>query len=216
MTDGHRSIRELLGSYALGHLDGPEQITVAAHLDTCVACRTELAELTPLAARPTGVDADRVEGTPGPPPELADRVLDRVRAERRATRHVPRRDVLVAAAAVVVAGAVGFALGTTRDGVPLEPVAVQALDPDLVAQANLVPHTWGMEIKLDGAGFDPGAVYRVTVRDEQGREVDAGEFLGTGPNELHCNLNSSVLRDAAAGFTVLDDEGAVVLAAQLP
>jgi len=202
VTDGHRSIRELLGSYALGHLDGPEQITVAAHLDTCVACRTELAELTPLAAPPTGVDADRV--------------LDRVRAERRATRHVPRRDVLVAAAAVVVAGAVGFALGTTRDGVPLEPVAVQALDPDLVAQANLVPHTWGMEIKLDGAGFDPGAVYRVTVRDEQGREVDAGEFLGTGPNELHCNLNSSVLRDAAAGFTVLDDEGAVVLAAQLP
>ena len=215
MSDGHRSVRELLGSYALGHLDGPEQITVAAHLDTCRACRAELAELTPLAARLNGVDADRVEGTPGPPPDLADRVLDRVRAERRATRHSPWRGVLAAAAAVVAAAA-GFALGTARDGVPLEPVAVQALDTDLAAEANLVPHTWGMEIKLDGTGFDPGAVYRVTVRDERGREVGAGEFLGTGPSELRCNLNSSVLRDDATGFTVHDDEGAVVLAAQLP
>ncbi|MDQ3989396.1 MAG: zf-HC2 domain-containing protein [Actinomycetota bacterium] len=216
MTDGHRSVRELLGSYALGHLEGSEQITVAAHLDTCVSCRAELAGLTPLAGRLAGVDADRVEGTPGPPPELADRVLDRVRAERRATRHFPRRGVLVAAAAVVVAGAAGFALGTTRDGVPLEPVSVQALDADLAAEAGLVPHTWGMEIKLDGTGFDPGTAYRVTVRDEQGREVGAGEFLGTGPSELHCNLNSSVLRDDATGFTVRDDQGTAVLAARLP
>ena len=37
--DDHRRLRELLGSYALGHLDGDEEASVRAHLDGCPACR---------------------------------------------------------------------------------------------------------------------------------------------------------------------------------
>ena len=41
--------------------------------------------------------------------------------------------------------------------------------------------------------------------------MPAGAFLGVGPAELNCNLNSSVLREDATGFEVVDAEGAVVL-----
>ena len=45
MTDGHRELREQLGSYALGHLPDGEALALRAHLDGCAACRADLADL---------------------------------------------------------------------------------------------------------------------------------------------------------------------------
>ena len=59
--------------------------------------------------------------------------------------------------------------------------------------------------KLSGEGFTAGEVYRVAVTEQDGGVVPAGQFLGVGPAELHCNLNSSVLREdasARAAWTV--------------
>ena len=92
---------------------------------------------------------------------------------------------------------------------------MQALAPGVQASAVAIPHTWGVEITLDADGFARGAVYRVVVRDEGGRTVSAGEFIGTGDAAMRCNLNSSVLRADATGFDVLDDRGAVVLHGEL-
>jgi hypothetical protein len=75
----------------------------------------------------------------------------------------------------------------------------------------VVPHTWGMEVKLSGEGFTAGEIYRVSVTEADGDAVPAGEFLGVGPGRLDCNLNSSVLREDAVGFEVADADGAVVL-----
>ncbi|MGY1787717.1 zf-HC2 domain-containing protein [Geodermatophilus sp. SYSU D00698] len=217
--DEHRELRELLGAYALGALGPAERDRVRAHLDGCPGCRAELAEIEPLAARLARVDPDALDATPTPPPDLGARVLGRIAEEER-RRVLPlrragtRRRVLAATAVAGVAaagGAVGWLVRPVPDPPPLEPVAVQAVAPGVQARADLVPHTWGVEVKLTGTGFEDGEVYRVAVTDDAGREVPAGEFLGVGGVELRCNLNSSVLRADAVGFEVVDADGDVVV-----
>ena len=53
------------------------------------------------------------------------------------------------------------------------------------------------------------------VTDEDGTPVPAGQFLGVGPAELRCNLNSSVLREDATGFEVVAADGTVVASSEL-
>lgn len=222
MTEDHRRLRERLGVHALGHGTPAERAELGAHLDGCPSCRAELAELAPLAGRLAGVDPAHLDSDPAPPPWLGQAVLARIAAEER-SRPAPvvplHRRRLVAAAAAVGVAAAGFGVGWLVRPVPapepLEAVAVEVAAPDLVASADVVPHTWGMEVQLTGSGFTAGAVYRVLVTEEDGDEVPAGEFLGVGPGELHCNLNSAVLRQDAAGFRVLDAAGQVVLTSQL-
>lgn len=215
--EGHQELREQLGVFALGHGSPMERAALRAHLDGCAACRAELAELTPLAARLADVDPDRLDETPAPPAGLRDAVLARIAAEPRPPVRLAdhRRRRLVAAAAAVAIAAAAFAVGwlvrpQPAPG-PLEPVAVQTADTGIEASAAVVPHTWGVEVKLSGSGFTAGEVYSVTVRQADGDQVPAGAFLGIGPGELDCNLNSPVLRADAAGFDVVDAEGAVVV-----
>ncbi len=215
----HRELREQLGVYALGHGTPDERAAVRAHLDGCAACRAELAALVPLAARLDLVDPDRLDETPAPPPGLGDAVLARIAAEAgpRRSSGRGRRRVLASAAAVGVAAA-GFGVGWLARPVPdppLEPVSVQVTDPDIEATADVIPHTWGVEVRLSGTGFTAGEAYRVAVTEDDGRVVPAGEFLGVGPGRLDCNLNSSVLRDDATGFTVVGADGTVVLRSEL-
>jgi len=219
----------LLGAFALGDVTEAEALAIRAHLDGCAACRAELAELTPLAARLAWADVDRLDDVPVTPPELEALVFDRLRAEAgrtaettarsSAARRRIRRRALVTAACVAAAG-IGFAVAwATKPGPPrgpLEPVAVRALDADVRdLTADVVPHTWGMEIKLAGAGFDAGATYEVKVITASGTVVDAGEFIGLGETTMHCNLNSSVLREDATGFEVLDEAGDVVVTSSI-
>lgn len=212
----HRALREELGVYALGAGSPDERAVVRAHLEGCAACRAELAELAPIAARLADADPDRLDEEPAPPPGLADAVLARIAAEGELPPARRRRRTRLAAGALVLAtAAAAFAVGWLVRPVPppppLESVAVEVTDPDITATADVVPHTWGVEVKLAGAGFTAGEVYRVTVLEDDGDAAPAGAFLGTGPAELFCNLNSPVLRDDAEGFQVVDASGAVVL-----
>ena len=88
---------------------------------------------------------------------------------------------------------------------------MQVDDPGVHASADLVDHTWGVEVKLTATGFDRGSRYRATVLGVDGRRYPAGGFVGTGTREMDCHLNSSVLRDRAAGFEIRDGDGAVVV-----
>lgn len=218
--DGHREIRESLGAYALGGMSESESTAVRAHLDGCPGCRAELAEIEPVVGPLRAVDPDRLDRTPAPPPWLGDQIVARAVAGPGVQRR-RRSSVLVGAAAAavaaVLAGGIGFVVGagTATPDVPREPVALRVVDAEVDASATVVPHTWGMEITLVADGFRPGTAYRVVVLDDAGRQVDAGEFLGTGDSPMRCNLNSSVLRAGAAGFDVLAPGGAVVLHGEL-
>ncbi|MGI5502317.1 anti-sigma factor family protein [Lentzea sp. CA-135723] len=203
----HERRTELLGAYVLNHLTGHELAAVQDHLDECAECQRTVAEFAPVVRALARVDADDVTV----PAHLEELVVQRVDAQRGRRRRVPL--LLTAAAAVVIAGATWWYL---RPNVPLEPVALDRQAPGVTAEASLVPHTWGVEIKLDGQGFADGQAYQVAVTRADGGEVSAGSFVGTGENVMHCNLNSSVLRANASGFVVRDAAGAIALSSTFP
>ena len=219
----HRMLRTNLGAYALGHLDPEEAGQVEEHLRTCSTCRAEYDELLPVAGALAGL-RDPTGSGPGlstddggaPPPDLEGRVVRQVREARSAEqrRGWLRSAALVAGGAVAASAVLGVAVGLRDDAespaVPLEAVDVLTDAPGVEAEADLVAHTWGVEVKLTATGFDRGDRYRVVVVGEDGRSYPAGGFVGTGTVEMHCNLNSTVLRDSAAGFEVRDVTGQVV------
>ena len=149
------------------------------------------------------------------PDGLRDAVLGRIAAEQTApARRAPRTRQWVAAAAVAagLAGVgVGWLVRPVPDTGPLQAVGVQVVAADVAARADVVPHTWGLEVRLHGDGFTAGEVYRVQVTEDGGGVVPAGQFLGVGPGSLDCNLSSSVLPRDASGFQVLDSTGDLVV-----
>lgn len=213
----HEAVRVLLGPYVLGALGPEESDRLEAHLDGCAACRADLDELTPVATALAAVRGTAA-ALPQPPADLGHRVEAAVTAERRRTRSGTRRTVGIAAAAAAAAVAVTLAgvRLTEPPPVPLEAVPVAVEAPGLTASAGVVPHTWGVEVRLTATGFRTGDRYRVVVLGEDGKDYPAGEFVGTGARSMVCNLNSSVLRAEAAGFEVRDADGSVLVESRFP
>ncbi|HWO46456.1 MAG TPA: anti-sigma factor, partial [Solirubrobacterales bacterium] len=86
-----REWRELLGAYALGHLEGDERAGLEAHLDGCPQCRAELASLQPVALMLPHADPARFGPAPQPPAELGQRVAATIAAERERGEKRQRR-----------------------------------------------------------------------------------------------------------------------------
>lgn len=216
--DAHREMRESLGAFILGHLDQTENTQVRAHLDGCAACRAEYEALAPLATALRDVDPDSLEEALEPGALLGARIEADIASERTGRRRrtaVQRALVGTAASLILVATFVaGGRLAGDDSPVPLEAVFVSSELAGVTADADLVDHTWGLEIQLNVTGLEDGARYTTTVQSA-GREYPAGEFIGVTGVEIHCNMNSSVLRDDATSFTVWDSDGRPVLHAQL-
>ncbi len=235
----HQALREALGPLALGHLARDEAATLRAHVDGCAACREELAQITPLVARLDTVDPDRLEHLPAPPAGLGGRIHATV-AHERTQRHaedgrhrevrargrargVGRLPLLGAAAALVAVALVGgLLLGRATAPapavVPLESITLAPTgEADVtVDRADLVAHTWGVELRLVGAGFEDGDTFRAAFRDaDTGELTAAGEFLGTGSAPMTCFLQSAALRDDVSEVVVSDASGTIVLRAAL-
>lgn len=132
-----------------------------------------------------------------------------------------RRPVLAAAAVALVALGGGVVVGRAtapEPQVPREVVALQEVrdTPVEVAEAVLVPHTWGVEMRMVAAGFAEGRTFRAAFRDARtGRLRPAGAFLGTGAATLVCHLQAAVLREDVSEVVVTDAGGEVVLTAAL-
>ena len=99
--------------------------------------------------------------------------------------------------------------------IPIETVPVRAAAGVQARTADVIAHTWGVEARFVGSGFQAGRVYRAAFRADDGRLLPAGEFLGTGAEELRCNMQSALLRTDTTAFVVMDDSGAAVLTASL-
>lgn len=221
----HQVLRETLGAYALDLLDEAETAQITRHLQTCELCRAEVSELSGLGAMLREVDLTRLE-LPDPVPELTPE-LERAIAERLDDTpppadviplRRPRRWLAVASGAaaglLLVGGLGGYLLAPRPPEVPFEPVPVVVAQAGTEATAGVIPHTWGVEIRMTASGFTAGEHYVVKVIDDTGAQRDAGEFVGTGDQPMVCNLNSSVLRDDAAGFVVFDDNDREVVTSQ--
>lgn len=216
MTD-HEQLRISLGAYVLGGLADDEAADVEAHLGTCAACRAELDELVPPARVLAELRSVGPTDVPAAPADLQDRVVTAVAAERDRERRTTWRRQAALSAVGGIAAAVVLVVGlvVTRPdaapAVPTEDVTVAVGVSGVRADADLVDHTWGVEVKLTASGFDEGRRYVVTVLGTDGRRYPAGGFVGTGEREMLCNLNSTVLRASAAGFEVRDRRGRVVV-----
>ena len=208
----HDDLTALLGPAALGLLTTPEQEQLERHLATCPTCREELAALTAVAGHLGDLDTDSALSLGAP--ARADAVLATVARERRRGQRL--QAVLAAAASVAVLLAGLVAAGSLdADPVATVPVEAVAVRGEVEATAGLVAHTWGVEIKLVAAGLAEGRPYSVQVLTQDGEVVGAGAFIGTGAKPLFCNLNTSVLREDARSFAVLDSSGRMVLTADL-
>lgn len=234
--DGHRELRELLGSYASGHLPGAEADRVRAHLDGCAECRAELDGLVSVARALRGVDVSSFTDPAPVPPGLGEGVrravaqarvdhdadeLGRRRAAAVARRRRSRLRLLGAAAAVVVAlgvgGAVGRATAPEPPQPPLEAISMEVgADQEVsVESADLVAHTWGVELRIVAVGFAEGETFQAAFRTDDGRLVPAGEFIGVGSSPMTCFLQSAALRGDVTQVVVTGAGGRTVLSSDL-
>ncbi len=221
---GCAQLREVAPDVALGLLTGEERAAALAHLESCEACRAEVAGL--------AVTADEVllaapEATP--PAGFADGVLARLAAKRADDEVVPaavrvphrrrRRVAVVALAAAAVALVVAGLVTVVRsDEPPAESVASTEMRTgrgQVVGEATVrgggpvvvtvdVPEWAAMVERWDAP---PGADYWLAVEARDGTRTvspvpDAGE-----PGGWEVSVDAGP--DEVATVSMLDDEGRV-------
>ncbi len=153
-----------VAAYVLGVLDRAEREAFDAHLAAgCPQCAERLAELAPVGGllAEFAADADPADPVPRPDPAMLGRLVEEVRASRRRGR-VRRLALVVAAAAVAVAGPAVTAAVITADSPPgvVATAAAHrftAADPASGARAvvDVDPVPWGSRITLELSGV-PG------------------------------------------------------------
>lgn len=142
-------VRISLGAYVLGALDAEETAEVEAHLETCAACRAELAELSGLPPLLARVSAEDIERAAAPPRAVLDGVFADVLANADAdaavappvvasARRGGRSRVLLALAASVVVAAVGGTawVSVAQKGSESTAVGSVAAAPDQASSAS--------------------------------------------------------------------------------
>lgn len=184
--------RTQLGAYALGALEPAEVQEVDEHLATCAECRAELAELEEMKDYLGEVPPEAfLEG----PPEGGDLLLQRTLREVReltpepvqAPAPVKRRSrwLLVAAALVLVAGALGGGVALGRSTVPQadEPAAgykeVTATDANTgtTMATTVEPRAGWSWIRVNIKGLKAGAECQMLVTDRTGKSWVAGSWV---------------------------------------
>ncbi len=101
--------------------------------------------------------------------------------------------------------------------VTIEAVALTVEEPGITIETSgLVAHTWGVELRMSGRGFDKGVVFQAAFRSSETGDLEtAGAFIGTGRNQMTCNLQSALMRAQATEVVITNASGRVVLDAPL-
>jgi anti-sigma factor RsiW len=191
-----REWRELLGAYALGHLEGDERAGLEAHLEGCAGCREELAALAPVARMLPHADPARFELAPEPPPELGRRIASAIEGEKQRTRRRRRRTfggfaLGGAAAAAVAAVLLLFVLGGSSTDAG-QPVEFTDLPEGISINATLEPHAYGTEIHMYVHGVPSGTLCRVWLRGPRGASYPAGTFRYRWGDDSDAVLSSAL------------------------
>jgi len=205
-----REWRELLGAYALGHLEGDERAGLEAHLDGCAGCREELAALAPVARMLPHADPARFGPAPQPPPELGQRISATIAAEKRGMETRRRRRLLGGfagggvAAAAVAAVLLLFVFGGDGQG-PRQVVRFANLPEGISIDAALEPHAYGTEIHMYVHGVPSGTLCTVWLRGPKGVSYPAGTFRYRWGNDSDAVLSSAL--DLSRTRAVVVDTG---------
>jgi|SRR5215204_5783150 len=206
-----REWRELLGAYALGHLEVDERAGLEAHLDGCARCREELAALQPVALMLPHADPARFGPAPQPPPELGQRVAATIAGERELGEKRRRRlfggfALGGATAAAVAAVLLLFVFGGDGEsGGPEQQVMFAGLPAGITIDATLQPHSYGTEIHMYVHGVPSGTLCRVWLRGANGASYPAGTFRYRWGDDSDAVLSSAL--DLSRTRAVVVDTG---------
>ncbi|HKF81743.1 MAG TPA: anti-sigma factor [Solirubrobacterales bacterium] len=205
-----REWRELLGAYALGHLEGDERAGLEAHLEGCAGCREELAALAPVARMLPHADPARFELAPDPPPELGRRIAATIESEKQRTQQHRRRRAIGGfafggfAAAAVATLLLLFVFGGSGSDAS-QPVRFTDLPKGISIDATLEPHAYGTEIHMYVHGVPSGTLCRVWLRGADGASYPAGTFRYRWGDDSDAVLSSAL--DISRTRAVVVDTG---------
>ncbi len=211
-----REWRELLGAYALGHLERDERAGLEAHLEGCAGCREELAALAPVARMLPHADPAHFGPAPQPPPELGQRIAATIAAEKQRTQQRQRRRLLGGfafggAAAAVATVLLLFVFGGSSDQEPVQEVRFANLPEGISIDATLEPHAYGTEIHMYVHGVPSGTLCRVWLRGPKGVSYPAGTFRYRWGDDSDAVLSSAL--DLSRTRAVVVDTGRRTFAA---
>jgi hypothetical protein len=180
-----------LGVYLVGALDPDERAAVEAHLQDCVTCREELAQL---AALPSMLAQLSIDDFPLEPLEAPEHLFDRVAAvareehERTAARRQRhyRRLTAVAAAVVLIVGATvgsliafgghhsgGAAISATRGHV------FSQTEHNVTMRVSLAAQTTGTGLKVTVSGLPRDEHCQLIAFAKDGSRDVAGRWDAT-------------------------------------
>lgn len=201
-----------LGAYVLGGLNPAERRAFEDHLDGCSQCRTELAELVPVAALlgrvaavPSGPDAAAAE------PAL-ETLLSTVRAGRRRTRIT--RWVATAAAVCLVAGAGAVVLdhrrtpGTTSTGAALAMTAGRGLTT--AARISITHKAWGTAISSHADDLPTTGTFTLQAIADDGTVEPAATWGATTTGKANVGGATSIQAEDLGQIRILGPDDAVI------
>lgn len=213
----HQVLRQMLGAFLLGGLDGNDRARLEAHLRVCPGCARELTDLSPvpgLLARVRSEDLDLAED---PPPRPDDVALRRMLSRRRRRRTARVAAGLLAAAACVTVGlAVGRASAPAPSASSLPADAVVELVAPTGSAASgsaaLVTKPWGTELHLSLTRMPARGPFRLEAEDSAG-SVEIAATWGTTTRRAALVVGaSSRPPDQLRGLRVVGPDGVVLSA----
>ncbi|MBX6769186.1 MAG: zf-HC2 domain-containing protein [Actinomadura rubrobrunea] len=231
--------RAALGVYIVGAIDAAERSRLEAHLETCPACRDELAGLAGLPALLGRVDEAQIRQAADPPPELLDSLLARA-AERRkgplrrfagGTGRLRWTPLAAAACLMFLAGMlVGGLVRPFGDGAPTAERTVTAVprptgatppaarlaasDPrsKIDAHVMLYDKKWGTKVELYLAGAPRGArcKWYAVARDGQ-RDPLGSWYVAYGEGYGRYDASTMFRREQIFSFEIVTVQGRPIL-----
>lgn len=223
-------------AYVLGSLSSSERREFEAHLETCVRCRTAVADLSGMPALLGLLSAEDVrslddEQLEPPPlrPEVLNSVLDKVRWRRRRSRWLTSGAVGLAAALLAVGLVVAIRpeIVGLRDGdttQTAEQLQMTKLAPtSFSATVALSSFAWGTRIDMactygewSGGGGAPPSNLGMVVVGRDGTKTQIATWLGLSGATALPSGNTTMPKDRIAAVQLVSvDSGQVLLERQM-
>ncbi len=199
----HADLRLALGAYVLGALEPSEHAEVAAHLEDCAACRSELTDLAPMPGLLGRLTADEARTTAeeSVPAAALEGALAVVAARRRVRRR--RWASLAAAVAVAIAIGVGLSLGQGDPGRGDLTISATDAGTHVSATAKLRTTASGTSIALTMRGVPAEARCRLVVVDRSGHREVAGSWRASYAGGVSFDGATAISRPALARLEVV-------------
>jgi hypothetical protein len=219
-------------AYVLGALSPDERREFEEHLSSCATCQaavSELAGLPGLLAQVSPEDAALlVIDTPGlgdeqPPKTLMPPQVSQLRARRR---RMIGAIIALAAALVLIAGAIGIGTGVLPIGRPPAPylLAFHRLQPTAItAIVEVVPRPQGTDFRVEcqyGEMNEPtqGAHerYSIWVVPRSGAAMEAKSWPASPNKVMTPEAHSALVVSRISAVEIRDEAGQPLLRAELP